>query len=133
MTQENVEIVRRCWAGLEQRPMELHLESFDPEVELRNPPEFPLRGPFRGHDGVRQWANEIWEVFTDLHNEIDEIVEIDDETIVSVQRTQARMRHTQLPADTKWATVWRFKDGRVWRGEGYWTRAEALEAAGLPE
>ena len=76
--------------------MDLHLEFFDSEIELRNPSEFPLRGPFRGHDGVRKWAREIWEVFTDLHNEIEEIVEVDDETVVSVQRTHARMRH-QLP------------------------------------
>ena len=113
--------------------MDLHLEFFDSEIELRNPSEFPLRGPFRGHDGVRKWAREIWEVFTDLHNEIEEIVEVDDETVVSVQRTHARMRHTQLPADTEWATVWRFQDGKVWRGEGCWTRTEALEAAGLEE
>ena len=79
-------IVRRCWEGLEQSPMELYLESWDPEVEIRNPPEFPLRGPFRGHDGVRQWANEIWEVFTDFHNEIEEIAEIEAQ-IDAIQET----------------------------------------------
>ena len=133
MSEENVGIVRRCWEGLEQSPMELYLESWDPEVEIRNPPEFPLRGPFRGHDGVRQWANEIWEVFTDLHNEIEEIAEIEDQTVLSVQRTQVRMRHTRLPGDIKWAAVWTFKGGKIWRAQGYWTREEALEAAGLRE
>ena len=53
MAEEKVEIVRQCWAGLEESPIDLHLEFFDSEIELRNPSEFPLRGPFRGHDGVR--------------------------------------------------------------------------------
>ena len=113
--------------------MRLHLEFIDLEVELRNPPEFPVRGPFRGHDGVRLWASEIWEVFSDFHNEIDEIVEVADQTVLSVQRTQATMRHTQISGETRWATLWRFKDGKVWRGQGYWTREEALEAARLSE
>jgi ketosteroid isomerase-like protein len=134
MSQENVEIVRKCWAGLEQDPPNLWLEFFDEEVELRNPPEFPLQGPFHGHDGVRKWAAEVWEVVTGLHHEIEEIIEgPDGETIVSVQRTQGRMRHTELPTNLQWASVWRFRDGKVVRAEGYMDRAQALEAAGVSE
>ena len=132
MSQEQVEIVRRCWAGLEEDPPKLWLEFFDDEVELRNPPEFPLQGPFRGHEGVRKWAAEVWEVISELHHEIEEIIEAPDgETVVSVQRTQGRMRHTQLPSNVQWATVWTFRAGKVVRGEGFMRRAEALEAAGL--
>jgi ketosteroid isomerase-like protein len=134
MPEENVEIVRRCFAGLEEDPPDVPLQFFDEEVELKNPPEFPLRGPFHGHDGVRRWATEIWEVITDLHHEIEEIIEAPDgETVVSVQRTLGTMRHTQLPSDVRWATVWTFRDGKVVRGEGYMRRDEALEAAGLSE
>jgi ketosteroid isomerase-like protein len=131
VSQEREEIVRRCFAGIEQEPMELNLDVMDPEVELRNPPDFPLRGPFYGHDGVRQWASEIWEVFASFHNEIEEIIEVDDRTLISVQRTRGRMRHTQLSGDTEWATVWRFRNGKVWRGDGYRTKDEALKAAGM--
>ena len=107
MSQEQVEIVRRCWAGLEEDPPKLWLEFFDDEVELRNPPEFPLQGPFRGHEEVRKWAAEVWEVISELHHEIEEIIEAPDgEIVVSVQRTKGRMRHTQLPSNVQWATVW---------------------------
>ena len=129
-----MEIVRRCWAGLEEEPPRLYLEFFDEDVEIRNPPEFPLQGPFRGHEGLRQWAAEVWEVIDGLHHEIEEIIEArDGETIVSVQRTQGRMRRTQLPADIQWATVWTFSEGKVLRGQGYLSRADALKAAGLGE
>lgn len=134
MSQEHVEIVRRCWAGLEEDPPNVPLQFFDEQVELRNPPEFPVRGPFCGHDGVRQWATEIWEVVADLHHEIEEIIEAaDGETVVSVQRTQGRMTHTQLATNLRWAAVWTFKDGKVVRGQGYMRRDDALEAAGLSE
>jgi ketosteroid isomerase-like protein len=89
MSEKHVEIVRRCWASLEEDPPKVPLEFFDEEVELRNPPEFPVRGPFRGHDGVREWAAEVWKVISGLHHEIEEIIEAGDgETVVSVQRTQ---------------------------------------------
>lgn len=134
MSQENVEIVRLCWAGLEEDPPRLYLEHFDEDVELRNPPEFPLQGPFCGHDGLRQWAAQVWEVIDGLHHEIEEIIEAPDgETIVSVQRTQGRMRHTQLPADYRWATLWTFSEGKVVAGQGFLSRKAALDAAGLSE
>jgi ketosteroid isomerase-like protein len=132
MSPSRVEIVRRCWEGLEEDPPRLWLEFFDEEVELRNPPEFPLQGPFHGHDGVRKWAAEVWEVITGLHHELEEIIEGGDgETIVSVQRTQGRMRHTELPTNIEWATVWTFREGKVLRGQGYLRKEDALEVAGL--
>ena len=103
-------------------------------MEILNPPEFPVTGPFRGHDGLRQWAAEIWEVFDDLDFEVQEIIEADDgETLVSVQRTTGRMRHTQIPVDIVWAAVWTVRSGKAVSSRGFLTRAEALEAAGLPE
>lgn len=132
MSQEQVEIVRRCWEGLGEDPPRLQLEFFDDEVEISNPSEFPVRGPFRGHDGVRQWATEVWEVFSPLHFEVEEIIEAGDgETVVSVQRTQGRMRHTQLGTNVQWAGIWTFRGGKVVRCQGYMRREDALEAAGL--
>lgn len=134
MPEENVEVVRLLWAALEREDMEAQLELCDERMEIRNPPEFPVTGPFRGHDGVRQWATEIWEVFTDLHFEVEEIFEAGDgETIVSVQRTVGRMRHTQIKTDVQWAGVWTVRGGKALRAHGYLSKAEALKAAGLRE
>ncbi len=147
MSPENVEVVRLMWAGLERdagmpwppaEPEELdrrlRLDLCDERIEIRNPPEFPVGSVFHGHDGVRQWGVEIWEVFDGLHNELEELIEAGgEETVVSVQRTQARMRHTGLEADFLWAAVWTIRDGRVVRAIGYLGREDALEAVGLSE
>ena len=134
MSQDNVEIVRCLWADLDTENLEASIHLLDERVELWNPPEFPVTGPYRGHDGVRQWASEQWEVFSNLHHEIEEIIEAPDgETLVTVQRTQGRMRHTDMKTNVQWATTWTIRDGRVLRGSGYLTKAEALAAAGLSE
>ena len=81
--------------------------------EIRNPPEFPVRGPYIGHDGARQWATEGWEVFSELHHQVEEIIEVGDgETLVSVQRTTGRMRYTDLKVDLQWAAIWSLRDRR---------------------
>jgi ketosteroid isomerase-like protein len=134
MSQENVEIVRRLWADLETGNLEASMHFLDEGVELLNAREFPATGPYRGHDGVRQWASEQWEVVSDLHHEIEEIIEAPDgETLVSVQRTQGRMRYTDMPANVRWATTWTIRNGKVLRAHGFLTKAEALDAAGLSE
>jgi ketosteroid isomerase-like protein len=94
----------------------------------------PGHGPISRARWVRQWAAEQWEVLSGLHHEIEEITEAPDgETLVSVQRTQGRMRHTDMKTNVQWATTWTIRDGKVLRAYGYLTRAEALEAAGLRE
>ena len=121
-------------ADLERENVEASIHLLDERVELWNAREFPVTGPYRGHDGVRQWAAEQWEVFTGLHHEIEEIIEAPDgETLVSVQRTKGRMRHTDIKSDVQWATTWTIREGRVLRAHGYLTKGEALEAAGLQE
>ena len=134
MSEENVEVVRLLWAALEREDIEAQLELCDEQMEIRNPPEFPVTGPYHGHNGVRQWATENWEVFTNLRFEVEEIIEApDDETLVSVQRTVGRMRHTEIPIDVRWAGVWTVRNGKALRAHGYLSKAEALEAAGLSE
>jgi hypothetical protein len=48
MSQEQVEIVRRVWAALNEDPPRLLFEAFSEDLEMHNPPEFPMRGPFGG-------------------------------------------------------------------------------------
>jgi ketosteroid isomerase-like protein len=147
MSRENVELVRALWANLKRDPGEpwppssrdeldrrLRLDLCDESIEIRNPPEFPVADEYHGHDGVRQWATEVWEVFSEVHHDLEELVEANDgETVVSVQRTKGRMRHTGIETDLLWAAVWTVRDGKALRGQGYMTKEEALEAVGLRE
>jgi ketosteroid isomerase-like protein len=134
MSEENVETVRRFWAALDEDPPRLLLEVLDEEAEITNPSEFPLKGPFRGHEGARLWFQESWEVFTEPHHELEEVIDVGNgATVISVQRIQGRTRHMKLETNLRWAAVWTFRAGKVLRAQGYMHRREALQAAGLRE
>jgi ketosteroid isomerase-like protein len=75
---------------------------------------------------------DAWEVIDELHIEVDEIIDVGDgETVVSVQRTMGRTSHMRLDTDVQWAAVWTIRGGKALRAQGYRSKAEALEAAGL--
>jgi ketosteroid isomerase-like protein len=134
VSRENVEVVRRLWEGLERDPDMSWLALCDEHMEIRNPPGLPVADEYHGHQGARQWATEVWEVFSQFHHEVQELIDAgDDETVVSVQRLQGRMRHSQIEMNAEWATVWTLRGGKALRAHGYLTKAQALEAVGLRE
>jgi ketosteroid isomerase-like protein len=133
MSQENVEVVRRWWAGFNDNGLP-PFDLCDDQIEIRNPDEFPNTGPYHGHEGVRQWASEAWEIVDEARTEPEEILEVGDRTtLVVVLRTTGHMPHTGIPANVQWAAVFTMRDGKLAHAQGYLSKAEALEAVGLSE
>jgi ketosteroid isomerase-like protein len=108
------------------------VEYLHPEVEVHMFRGSPIAGPYRGHEGVRQWRDDTFDVIQDWRIELDDVITGDDpDVLVALQRFVGRMQHTDLHADFPLAAVVRFRDGLIVRIEGYRRRSEALEAAGL--
>jgi len=130
-SQENAEIVRRWWAGFNEGRLP-PLELCDAEVEIQNPDEFPLPGPYHGHEGVQDWATEVWDVVEDHHVAIEEIIQApDEETVVMALRSTGRSREMQIDMDVPWAALWVIRNGKLTYAHGYMSLDEAREAAGL--
>ncbi len=133
MSAENVETLRRYHALLNETG-EPPLELFHPEVEIHMFRGSPISGPYRGHDGLRQWRRDTFDVIDAWRLELDEVITGDDpDVIVALQRFVGRMKHTDLTANFPLAVIVRFRDGLIVRFEGYREMSEALEAAGLPD
>jgi ketosteroid isomerase-like protein len=131
MSARNVETLRRYHGRLNDSG-ELPLELFHPDVEVHMFRGSPISGPYRGHDGLRRWRDDTFDVIQEWRLELDEVITGDDpDVIVAMQRFVGRMQHTDLPANFPLAVVARFRDGLIFRFEGYRERSEALEAAGL--
>jgi ketosteroid isomerase-like protein len=131
MPTANVETLRRYHELLNDR-REPPLELFHPEIEFHMFRGSPIAGPYRGHAGVEAWFSDTFDVIDDWRLELDEVITGDDpDLMVAIERFVGRMRHTDLQANFPLAVVVRFRDGRIYRFEGYRKRREALEAAGL--
>jgi ketosteroid isomerase-like protein len=134
MAEENVEIVRRWWEEFNETGMP-PLALCDEEIEICNPPDFPVRGPFQGHEGVWRWRDQVFEVFTNPRVEPERIVDVhgDGETVLMLLRATGTASYTGIETDYEWGAIWTIQDGKVLHAQGYLDRADALEAAGLSE
>jgi ketosteroid isomerase-like protein len=126
---ENVETLRRYHERLNGEG-ELALELVHPEVEVRMFEGSPIPGPYLGHEGLRRWREDVFDVIEDWRLELDDVIAGDDpDVVVALQRFVGRMEHTDLPANFPLAVVVRFRDGLIAGFEGYRERDEALHAA----
>ena len=134
MSEENVEIMRRWWRGFNEDGMP-PLALCDEAIEIRNPPDFPVRGPFLGHDGVRRWRDQVFDIFDDARMEAEKIVDVhgDGTTVLMLLRATGTARQSGIEVVYEWGSIVTIRDGKLLRAQGYLNWDEALEAAGLPE
>jgi ketosteroid isomerase-like protein len=130
MSQENVDVVRRSWAGVSSHG-ELPFELWDEDLRIDNMPEFPIKGPYEGHEGLAQWRDDISEVIEDLRFDVKEIIDLDDGRVLSIQRATGRAVHTGIEMDVLWASVLTLRKGKIVHAQGYWTPEQARAAVGL--
>jgi ketosteroid isomerase-like protein len=132
MSQENVDLVRRVWEVISSDG-DLPFELWDANLRIENMPEFPIRGPYEGHQGLARWRDDLAEVIEDLRFEVKEVIGLDEEHVLSVQRALGRASYTGITMDHVWASVLTLRKGKIVHARGYWTPEQAREAAGLSE
>jgi hypothetical protein len=71
VSQETVELTRLAVERFNSRDVDGFLELNDPAIEFA-PVELAVQGgrPYRGHQGVREWWKDAFEVFPDLSVEV---------------------------------------------------------------
>jgi ketosteroid isomerase-like protein len=133
MSQENVEVLRSFYRLMHETGR-MPTELFDSEVEIHMFNGSPISGPYRGHDGLRDWQRDTFDVINEWRIELDDlIVGEDPDVIVAMQRFVGRLAHTDLVADFPLTVIVRFRDGLIVRFQGYREPGEALKAVGLEE
>jgi ketosteroid isomerase-like protein len=133
MSQENVERARRAIDAFNGHDLDGVLAFIDPSIEFRSRiVELEGGGPYRGHDGIRKWWEDVFTVFPDFCTEIEELEDVGDRTLARV-RAHTHGPQEDSPADqTQWhLTEW--QEGKVVRWRVFLNEDEALEAAGLSE
>ena len=138
MSQENVEIVRTLAEGFQRRQHEQAFELYDPEIEWdssrmaeRQPDN---AGVYCGHDGVRAFWRDWLSAWSDLHFEIQDLLDAGDEVVLLVREQRQWGRRSGIATDVPpYGMVFTLRDGKVIRVRAYPDQEAALEAAGLSE
>jgi ketosteroid isomerase-like protein len=133
MSQENVEIVRRAAVAWGRGEIDELVSDIDPKFELRSAILGGAEGTvFRGHDGIRRWFASSSESFEEMSVEWSDFRGLDDR-VLALGCVRARGRGSGVRLESPIGWVFTVGRGKLVRGDGFFSHAEALEAVGLSE
>jgi ketosteroid isomerase-like protein len=130
VSHENVEVVRRIYAGLDDR-LEPPPELFEPDYEFDPSEVAPDVGVLRGYEAMQDNMRAYWETFEDFHYELEAVIHADERQVVTAVRDRARMKGSEVEVTNRYFHVWAFAAGKVARVSVHTDKSRALEAAGL--
>ena len=132
MSEENIEVVRKGIDALNRGDLDGWAACLSPDVVWESRSGVPgLEDVYRGRGAAREWIEELNEVVVGLRIEIEQITALsDDRLLVAFVRT-GRGRASSIPTQHQDWSILRFAEGQITRRQAFWTKDEALEAAGL--
>jgi ketosteroid isomerase-like protein len=134
MSQENVELVRHAAVAFNSGDLDTLSEYIADDIDYRAVEGAPDdHGPIHGKDALRMYVQDWLGTFDEFRGEPIELIEAGDDKVVAVTRISGRAKLSGVETDLTYAALYTIRDGRVVRGREYWSRDEALEAAGLRE
>jgi ketosteroid isomerase-like protein len=132
VSRENVETFERGLEAGNRGDIDTLLETLDPEIAWHSALHALLRGEatvFRGHDGVREMIQDLYDAFGEFRIEMTEIIDRGDR-LVAIGRSIARGGASGADVESPIGFVAEFKDGRAISIRAYLDPADAVEAAG---
>ena len=135
MSEEDVRVAQAALDAFARDGVDGWLDYFTDDVDYRAAEgAIDDRGPIHGKDALRAYAEDWTEMFDDVTFEPVEVIDAGDDTVIAVMRISGRPKGTSAEALTlSVAGVNTIRDGKIARSREYWTREEALKAAGLSE
>ena len=133
MSQENVDVVRDQFAATNERDFRRAMSHYAEDVELVvHRDAFLEFGSFEGRDAVGQWFGNWFATFEPgYHFEIEETRDLGDRVLLLATH-RGRGRTSGVEVQGQAAYLYGVRDGKIVRVELHPSRAQALEAAGLP-
>jgi ketosteroid isomerase-like protein len=128
MPGRNADLVREVYRAASERDMERALPLLDEEVELNVSTIAIGQDTYRGHEGIRAYFEEIWDVAETFAFEVEDTVEVDDRVVVSL-RVRVVGAGSGVEVAQTYGAVWRIVDGKVTEIRLYPEPAQARRAA----
>src|SRR5690242_14554900 len=137
MSQENVEIVRRAFEGVQAAvergdPGEgWDAGLYAPDIEWVTPAFEGQRRVWRGREGVVEFMRTWTEDFENWSVRIERLIDAGGGRVIALTHQSATGKASGVPVELDSGAIYELKDGRIVRGQLYLSHAATLEAAGL--
>ena len=135
MSQENVKVVRDAFVVYNRGGLDAFLDEYCTDDIDYRAVEGALddHGPIHGKAEMRAYMQDWIDTFDQFKVEPLEVIDAGGEQVVAVLRNSGRAKLSGVETDLTFAVVNTIRDGKIVRGREYWTKEQALEAAGLSE
>jgi ketosteroid isomerase-like protein len=132
MSEEIVEVVRRGLKAFNGRDLAAELALWSPDAEVDwSRSKGPLKGVYRGHQGLKTFYEEFWSTFETVEIEIHELREVG--RCVVVPNTAHVRGRDGIEVVARSTFVFTVENGLQTRLQMFQERAEALEAVHASE
>ena len=132
MSEQDVDVMRRGFEGFNRGDIEAVLDMCDPAIEWFPPAQLPDVSTYHGHEGVREAAQDMLDIFGALQADPEQFIDAGDRVVVLFRwRGHGRGSGVSLDLVGEQAAVFTMHDGKAMRAQWYIDRSDALEAAGL--
>ena len=131
MALSNVDVVRQAFAAFERRDPALIVAICRADIVFEPvTAQIAAAGePYRGHDGMRRYLEDVASIWQELRPAPDAFYEREGGIVVATGRVYAWGAGRVVDAPAGW--LWRVEDGLLTYGRIFETAAGALEAAGV--
>ena len=128
-----MELVRQYFPAYDRNGLDGLAEFWHPDITWRAA-EGALDdvGLMEGPDALRDYLRQWEETFAEGRMEAEELIDAGDQ-VVALVRGIGRMKDSDAEINIRYAIVFTIRDGKIAMGREYFTREEALKAAGLSE
>jgi ketosteroid isomerase-like protein len=130
MATDNEEPVRRFADAINARDPEAAIEVSHPEIEFLSVLAVSGRA-YHGHDGVRQYFEDVASAWEEWRVELERITEAPDGRVAIFMTMHFRGKESGAALSASSAHVWTLKDGKLLRNQPYRDHEQALRAAGV--
>jgi ketosteroid isomerase-like protein len=130
MSQQNADVIRDHYTAVNERDFERAMSHYAEDVELVAPAGYPVAGTHRGRDAVGAWFGDWFSTFDHgTRFEFTDISEVEGGAVLLEADLHARGRASGVKVDGHVIWLYRLREGKITRVEGFESRAEAIEAA----
>ena len=132
MSQENVEVVKRAVAAINQRDIDGYLACCTEDVRLVTPVA-DVAGAYDGPNGIRRFFTDITDASPDFKIGIESLEAVGPDRVLGFMSITGTGRASGIPIESPTGNLYDLANGKIKRIRIFFDREQALEAAGLPE